>query len=107
MGDRERCAEMKKYDNSTNMTVESAPKVRIDPAIQFMRDGVVVGEVSAVYDFSKCPSEFHYLGIQLIQTHCSRVALPVFDPPRPPTMTEAETKAGSRKSWWGWLGDWF
>ena len=56
------------YCDSGSIHVESSATVINPNAIMISRGGKIVGKVSATYDFSKLPPEYHLDALQIIQS---------------------------------------
>ena len=60
-----------------NVCIIGKPEVRVTPAIQFTRDGAVVGTVEAIYDFSTLDPKYHALALTIIQSHQMNVFIAI------------------------------
>lgn len=60
--------------DSDKFVVISKPVVLLRDAITFIKDGEEVGRISAEYDFSGLPSQYHHIGIEMVKKQ--RVLVP-------------------------------
>lgn len=60
--------------------------------IQIVRDGEILGEVDARFDFTSLPGEYHILALQLLNGH--RIVIPTARESNP------EPEGDSCRPWW-------
>lgn len=78
--------------SSSNICFQTSPIVSHPSFIQVVKDGKVLGEVDAKFDFSALPPEHHILALRLLGGH--RISLP-------PAQSESESPAeGDKRPWW-------
>jgi hypothetical protein len=77
--------------SASNICFQTSPTVTHPSFIQVIKDGKVIGEVNAKFDFSELPPEHHILALQLLGGH--RISLP--SDARPTAVEQPPSKP-----WW-------
>jgi hypothetical protein len=54
------------YDINTDIVVNTDPVATWDGFIKILRDGEVLGQIDASFDFSKMPDHLHEMALQLL-----------------------------------------
>jgi len=80
--------------SASNICFKTSPAVSHPGFIQVVKDGNVLGEVDANFDFSNLPGEYHILALKLLNGH--RIVMPSDHP------SEQEEKLSSRPWWKIW-----
>jgi hypothetical protein len=73
--------------SASNICFQTTPIVSHPSFIQVVKDGNILGEVNATFDFSNLPNEHHILALSLLNGH--RIVIPtdrpVYHDTKPPT----------------------
>lgn len=77
--------------SASNICFQTSPVVTHPSFIQVVKDGKVLGEVNASFDFSSLPAEHHILALQLLRGH--RISLPS-------DLAPADVKVTESRPWW-------
>ncbi len=77
--------------SSSNICFQTSPIVSHPSFIQVVKDGKVLGEVDAKFDFSALPPEHHILALRLLGGH--RISLP-------PSVRYVDIEPSQSKPWW-------
>lgn len=64
------------FDGDGNLVHTGEPRVMYPNYVEFIRDGKVVGTISATFDFSDMPDDLHEIGINVISRYRTSVGLP-------------------------------
>jgi hypothetical protein len=76
--------------SASNVCFKTTPVVKHPSFIQVTKDGNVLGEVDATFDFSNLPGEYHILALKLLSGH--RIVIQ--------SDSHVEISEPEQKAWW-------